>query len=85
MSNPKIETDIAQILLEIKSDLKELKTDVASIKTQLAVVQNNQGNMKGQLSRIDGTQTTQIWALIVAVFGIVGVLAIAFFNLRSRI
>lgn len=77
-----IETELKELLLEIKSDVKDLKKDVSELKTDTAVLKANQDNMKEQLSRIDGTQKAQIWALIVAVFGIVGLLAVALFKMN---
>lgn len=80
MNNPKIETDIAEILLEIKSDIKELKNDMATVKTDVAVIKNNQDNIKEQLSGVSGTQKAQIWSLILAVIGASVTLAVALFR-----
>ena len=89
MNNPIIEIDLAEILKDLQSGQREILKEISDIKvalertnTEVAVLRANQENMKEQLSKIDGTQKAQIWALIVAVFGIVGVLAIAFFNMK---
>lgn len=84
---------IRDLLVEINSDIKSFKKetntkldkitgDIATVQTDVAVIKTNQENMKEQLSRIDGTQRAQIWSLIVAVFGIVGLLAIALFKMK---
>ncbi|MDJ0903727.1 MAG: hypothetical protein QNJ55_33550 [Xenococcus sp. MO_188.B8] len=67
---------------EIINKLDRITQDISAIKTDVAVIKANQENMKEQLSRIDGTQRAQIWSLIVAVFGIVGLLAIALFKMK---
>ena len=89
---------ITDLLVELKYDIKEtnkrfdkvderlekIKDDVSTIKTDVAVLKVNQDNIQEKLSKIDGTQKAQIWSLIVAVFGIVGLLAIALFKMNSQ-
>ena len=89
---------ITDLLVELKSDIKEtnnrfdkvddrlekIKDDVSTIKTDVAVLKANQDNIQEKISKIDGTQKAQLWSLIVAVFGIVGLLAVALFKMNSQ-
>lgn len=75
-----IETDLKEILLEIKSDIKDLKKDVSEIKIDVAVIKANQENMKEQLSNVNGSQKAQIWSLITVVVGAIVTLAVALFR-----
>ncbi len=78
-----IESDLKEILLEIKSDIKELKKDMSAIKTELAVVQNNQDNFKDKLADITGTQKAQIWSLITLLDGTLISITIAYFRTKA--
>jgi capsule polysaccharide export protein KpsE/RkpR len=87
MTNPKIETDLAEILNKFEQKLDKIDTkidkvssDVSEIKTEVGVLKANQENMKEQLSKIDGSQKAQIWSLITLVAGAVVTLAIALFR-----
>ncbi|MDJ0591969.1 MAG: hypothetical protein QNJ72_18595 [Pleurocapsa sp. MO_226.B13] len=58
-----IETDLKEILLEIKSDLKDtnkkldnLTAETAAIKTDVAVLKTNQDNLKEILSDVKNKQ-----------------------------
>ena len=89
MTNPKIETDLAEILKEIHGDIKDLKKDISSVeknisllKTDIAVIKNNQEGFKEKLSDISTTQKNQIWSLITILAGTLISITIAYFRAK---
>ncbi len=57
MTNPKIETDLAQILLEIKSDIKDFKKDVDGkldkLSEDVSSLKVCQAEIKGDIKTLD--------------------------------
>jgi chromosome segregation ATPase len=70
MTNPKIETDLAQILLEIKSDIKSLDSKIEQrfekieqrfdkVDERLNKIEIGQADLKGEIKSLD-TKTEQL-------------------------
>jgi hypothetical protein len=63
MTNPKIETDIAQILLEIKSEIKSLDSKIEQrfdkVDERLNKLEIGQADIKGDIKSLD-TKTEQL-------------------------
>lgn len=63
MTNPKIETDLAQILLEIKSDIKSLESKIEQrfdkVDERLNKLEIGQADLKGDIKSLD-TKTEQL-------------------------
>jgi hypothetical protein len=63
MTNPKIETDLAQILLEIKSDIKSLDSKIEQrfnkVDERLSKLEIGQADIKGDIKALD-TKTEQL-------------------------
>ena len=92
MNNPIIETDLGEILKEIKSDQKKILEEIVELKigqaridgrlnTQEQVIQE----VKESVKEVKGAQAKQVWALIALVFsaviGLTGAFTkIVFFN-----
>jgi len=53
MNNPIIETDIAEILSEIKSDQKEILKEVGNLKQEVNEVKVSQETIKGDIKALD--------------------------------
>jgi chromosome segregation ATPase len=85
-----IKTDVAVLKVNQDNIKEKLSTQQKSIDKipdlieNMATVKSNQDYTKEMLSKIDGTQKAQSWSLIVAVFGIVGLLAVALFKMNSQ-
>ena len=63
MSNPIIQTDIADILQEIKSDQKELKSDQKEILKEVNSIKLAQAKLEGKIEAVDEKLSGQIKAL----------------------
>ncbi len=105
MTNPVIQTDLAEVLGEIKQELKgigerlghlevgqaELKAKADGIEKQFKVkvdgIEKEVTELKESVKEIKKSQTSQIWALIVAVFvaviGLIGTLIVGFVKFFS--
>jgi hypothetical protein len=63
MTNPKIETDLAEILLEIKSDIKSLESKIEQrfdkVDDRLNKLEIGQAEIKGDIKTLD-TKTEQL-------------------------
>ena len=80
MENPVIQTDIAEILSEIKQDLRTTNDRLGKIDISQAEIKPKVENIEEQISDIKGSQSKQVWALIGIVFSAVGILGkIVFF------
>ncbi len=80
MTNPSIQTDISEVLKEIKSDQKKLLEQVNELKVGQAQLATKVENIEKEISEIKGSQNKQVWALIGIVFSAVGILGkIVFF------
>lgn len=71
-----IETDLKEVLGEIKQQLKEIQGDITDIKVSQARMEGELGTIKAEVSIIQddlkdlkGSQRSQIWVLILAVVG----------------
>ena len=71
MTNPKIETDIAEVFGEIRQELKSINNRLTNIeigqeeiKGEIKTLSANQDNFKEQLLEVKGSQKYQIWTLI---------------------
>lgn len=64
-----IETDLKEILGEIKTQLNDLQRDVTSLKVDMATVKTELATLKEDVKDIKGRANAQIWALILAVIG----------------
>ena len=80
MTNPKIETDLSQILSEIKEEIKANREQLVKITVDQAEIKTKVINIESQLTEVKGSQSKQVWALIGIVFTAVGILGkIVFF------
>jgi uncharacterized coiled-coil DUF342 family protein len=61
--------DLKQDIKEIKQDIKEIKQDIGEIKTDIAKLSEKLDGIDKRVSKLEGTQTTQLWALIVLLVG----------------
>ena len=85
MNNPIIETDLGEILKEIKSDQKKILEEIVELKigqaridgrlnTQEQVIQELKESIKEvkeSVKEVKGAQAKQVWALIALVFSAV--------------
>ena len=85
MNNPIIETDLGEILKEIKSDQKKILEEIVDLKvgqaridrrlnTQEQVIQELKESIKEvkeSVKEVKGAQAKQVWALIALVFSAV--------------
>jgi predicted nucleic acid-binding Zn-ribbon protein len=80
MDNPTIQTDVAQILAEIKEELKTTNNRLSKIEIAQAEIKTKVENVEKEISEVKGSQSKQVWALIGIVFSAVGILGkIVFF------
>ena len=66
-----IETDLKEVLGEIKLQLNEIQRDVTTLKVDMATVKADLNTVKEDVKDLKGSQRSQIWVLIVAVVGAV--------------
>lgn len=78
-----VKTDIAVVKAN-QDNFKKSIDKIPDLIENMATVKSSQDYTKEMLSKIDGTQKAQSWSLIVAVFGIVGLLAVALFKMNSH-
>ncbi len=71
MENPVIQTDIAEILSEIKQDLRTTNDRLGKIEISQAEIKTKVENIEEQISDIKGSQSKQVWALIGIVFSMI--------------
>ena len=71
-----IETDLKEVLGDIKKELKEIRGDLNDLKVSQAEIRGDLAALKVEMSLIKedvkdlkGSQRSQIWVLIVAVIG----------------
>jgi 5'(3')-deoxyribonucleotidase len=76
-----VKTDIAVVKAN-QDNFKKSIDKIPDLIENMATVKSSQDYTKEMLSKIDGTQKAQSWSLIVAVFGIVGLLAVALFKMK---
>ena len=77
MNNPTIETDIAEVLKEIKDDQKKLLAKVNQIEVDINILKTDNTNIKETVKKIEGAQQAQIWTLIGVLITAVGGFVIA--------
>ena len=53
MDNPTIQTDLAEILRDIKSDQKEILKEVASVKEEISNLKVGQAKIEGKIEALD--------------------------------
>lgn len=53
MTNPTIETDLAEILKEIKSDQKAILKEISDVKVELAEVKNDIKSLDTKVEQLD--------------------------------
>ena len=64
-----IETDLKEVLGEIKLQLNEIQRDVTTLKVDMATVKADLTTVKDDIKDLKGSQRSQIWALIITVIG----------------
>jgi hypothetical protein len=76
------ETDLKEVLGEIKSQLNEIQRDVTTLKVDMATVKADLTTVKDDIKDLKGSQCSQIWALIITVIGatITAVVKFGFFS-----
>lgn len=75
MSNPIIQTDITDVLKEIKQEIREIKQEIKSTNEHLSNIELSQGKMEQKfeaqekiVTELKNSQNKQIWALIILAF-----------------
>ena len=61
--------ELKQDIKEIKQDIKEIKQDITGLKTEFAKQSEKLDGIDKRVSKLESTQTTQLWALIVLLVG----------------
>ena len=56
-------------LKEIKQDIQGIKQDVRELKIEMVKVSDKLDGIDKRVSKLESTQTTQLWALIVLLVG----------------
>lgn len=54
---------------DLKQDIKEIKQDIGEFKTGIVKVSEKLDGIDKRVSKLEGTQTTQLWALIILLVG----------------
>ena len=54
---------------DLKQDIKEIKQDIGELKTGMVKVSEKLDGIDKRVSKLEGTQTTQLWALIILLVG----------------
>ena len=72
MSNIQIETDLKEILQELKDGQKAILEKTNSIDKRLIKVETKLESVEKSIDKIEGSQKTQIWSLIGILIAAVG-------------
>ncbi len=66
-----IETDLKELLAEIKQQLNEIQRDTTDLKVDMSAVKTDLKRLNEDVRDIKNRASTQIWALIITVIGAV--------------